>query len=314
MRAGGFRGPWFQAGGQLNSEVGTSDDASHRAGLGGRAAGPDTIAIEAARLAALPAFPKAVREYTVATARFRESPRLVNKLISYHTRWRVVSYLIYLAADRETYGPLGGATYGRMLELCTPRKTASPRVLKTVLALLKFTGFVETVSDGVDRRLKHYRPTARMSGFIDGWLSYAVATLDILHPEVNRTALLRDDPGLAERFFISAGRSHATDQLLADRMPEFMAFFGERDGATAVMLTLMLADIDGTPMPSRAAIAERFGFSKSQISKVLVEGEALGFFKLDAAGIPVATQRLRDQYRRWISTELAFYAHHMRPA
>ena len=275
---------------------------------------PDFITVEAARFAASPAFPQAVREYTVATARFRESPRFVNKLISYHTRWRVVSYILYLAADRETFGPLGGATYGRLLELCTPRKTASPRVLKTVLALLKFTGFVETVSDGLDRRLKHYRPTHRMAGFVDRWLSYAVTTLDILQPELNRTRIRRDDPNFAERFFISAGRSHATDQLLADRMPEFIAFFGERDGATAVMLTVMLADIEGTPVPSRAAIAQRFGFSKSQITKVLVEGEALGFFKLDAAGIPAATKYLRDDYRRWISTELAFYAQHMRPA
>jgi hypothetical protein len=298
----------------LSRQASASDDASCRAELGGRAAAPDTIAVEAARLAASPAFPEAVREYTVATARFRESPRLINKLISYHTRWRVVSYLLYLAADRETFGTLGGATYGRLLELCTSRKTASPRVLKTVLALLKFTGFVETASDGVDLRLKHYRPTPRMAGFVDRWLSYAVATLDILQPEVNRTRLLREDPGFAERFFISAGRSHATDTLLADRMPEFMAFFGERDGATAVMLTVMLADIDGTPVPSRAAIAQRFGFSKSQIAKVLIEGKALAFFKLDAAGIPRTTQRLRDDYRRWISTELAFYAQHMRPA
>ncbi len=279
-----------------------------------RAAEPDFIAVEAAQLAALPAFPKVVREYTVATARFRESPRLANKLISYHTRWRVVSYLLYLAADRETFGPLGGATYARLLELCNLRRTASPRVLKTVLTLLKFTGFVETVSDGVDRRLKHYRPTHRMAGFVDRWLSYAVATLDMLQPEAHRTRLLRDDPGFAERFFISAGRSHAAGMLLTDRMPAFMAFFGERDGATAVMLTVMLADIDGTPVPSRAAIAQRFGFSKSQITRVLVEGQTLGYLKLDAAGIPRATQRLRDDYRRWISLELAFYSEHMPPA
>ena len=191
-----------------------------------------------------------MREYTLATARFRESPRLVNKLISYHKRWRVLSYLLYLAADRETFGPLGGATYSRLLELCTLRETASPRVLKTVLALLKFTGFVETVSDGADRRLKHYRPTPRIAVFVHQWLSYAVATLDILQPEVNRSRLLRDEPNLAERFFISAGRSHASGMLLTDRMPEFTAFFAERDGATAVMLTVMLADIDGTPVPS----------------------------------------------------------------
>jgi hypothetical protein len=298
----------------LKGEASRSDEESRHADNARPAPEQDALAVEALRLAASPAFPQAVREYTLATARFRESPRLINKLISYHRRWRVLSYLLYLAADRETFGPLGGATYSRLLELCTLRETASPRVLKTVLALLKFTGFVETVSDGVDRRLKHYRPTPRIAVFVHQWLSYAVATLDILQPEVNRTRLLRDEPNLAERFFISAGRSHASGMLLTDRMPEFTAFFAERDGATAVMLTVMLADIDGTPVPSRAAIARRFGFSKSQITKVLIEGEALGYLKLDAAGMPAATQRLRDEYRRWISIELAFYAQHIRPA
>lgn len=298
----------------MTGSVSSLDDVTCHSGIGTAAAEPDAIAVEAMRLAASPAFPQAVHQYTVATARFRESPRIANKLISYHTRWRVVGYLLYLAADRETFGPLGGATHGRLLELCTPRKTASPRVLKTVLALLKFTGFVETVTDVVDRRLKLYRPTAKMAVFIDRWLSYAVATLDILEPDVNRTGLMRDDLGLAERFFISSGRSHAAGMLLTDRMPEFMAFFAEREGATAVMLAVMLADIDGTAVPSRAAIAQRFGFSKSQIAKVLIEGEALGYLNLDAAGVPCATQRLRDDYRRWISIELAFYAQHIRPA
>lgn len=310
MRAGGVRGCGLGTANRVNRET----IATRRDGIIGERAEPDAIAIEAARLAALPEFPKAVRQYTLATARFRESPRLANKLISYHTRWRVVGYLLYLAADRETFGPLGGATYGRLLELCTARKTASPRVLKTVLALLKITGFIETASDGLDRRLKYYRPTAKMAPFIDRWLGYAVTTLDILQPEASRTGLLHDDPGLAERFFVTMGRGHATGQLLTDRMPEYTAFFADRDGATAVMLMVMLADIDSTPVPSRAAIAQRFGFSKSQITRVLVEGEALGYFKLDAAGIPTPTQRLRDDYRRWISIELAFYAEHIRPA
>ena len=152
---------------------------------------PDELIAHAARLLALPAFPRAVREYTVGLARFRESPRLANKLISYDTRWRVVGYLLYLAADRQRFGTDGGATYGRMLEICTRRQEVSPRVLKTMLALLKFTGFVETVSSA-DRRSKLYRPTARMDQFVNLWLSYAVSALDILEPDMQRRRMLRE--------------------------------------------------------------------------------------------------------------------------
>jgi hypothetical protein len=274
---------------------------------------PDELIAHAARLLARPAFPQAVREYSVGLARFRESPRLANKLISYDTRWRVVGYLLYLAADRELFGMDGGATYGRMLEICTRRQEVSPRVLKTMLALLKFTGFVETVHS-TDRRSKLYRPTARMGEFVNLWLGYAVSALDILEPDMQRTRMLREDPGFPDRFLVSGGRDHLTGTPPADRMPEFMAFYGARDGAGAAVLSVMLADIDGTPVPSRAAIAKRFGLSKTQISNVLAAGEAKGFFMLDAAGVPAATQRLRDNYASWISIELAFYAHHMQPA
>jgi hypothetical protein len=271
----------------------------------------DALVAEAAILAALPAFPAAMREYTVGLARFRESTRLANKLISYDTRWRVVGYLLYLAADRERFGPKGGATYGRLLEICTRRQEASPRVLKTMLALLKFFGFIETVRSEADQRSKYYRPTARMDGFVRPWLSYAVNSLDILQPRMQRAMMLRDDRGFAERFLVSGGRSHLTDEPPADKMPDFIAFYGGRDGAGAVVLAVMLADFDGTKLPTRTDIAKRFGLSRTQIGNIIAEGKTAGFFEVDATGTPSPTARLRDRYGRWISIELAFYARHM---
>src|SRR6185503_10804788 len=89
----------------------------------------------------MPAFEAAVQAYILGMTGFRRSHRLINKLISYHARWRVVGFLLYLHADRERFGPDGGATYGNLLEMCN-RREMSPRVLKTVLAVLQFTGFV----------------------------------------------------------------------------------------------------------------------------------------------------------------------------
>jgi DNA-binding MarR family transcriptional regulator len=274
--------------------------------------GQDQLLREAARLAALPAFPDAVREYTKGLARFREGPRLVNKLISYDTRWRVVGYLLYLHSDRARFGPDGGATYGRLLEICTRRQEVSPRVLKSMLALLQFTGFVEARRNSADRRLKFYRPTERMDGFVKQWLGYGVNALDRLEPEMQRARMLGEDPTFADRFLVSGGRAHLAGTPPADLVPEFPAFFGARDGAGAALLAVMLADMDGAPVPSRADIAKRFGLSKTQVTNVLAAGEAQGFFVLDAAGVPAATPHLRDVYRRWISIELAFYARHMR--
>src|SRR5260370_37090191 len=215
----------------------------------------DELAAHAARLVALHAFPRAVREYTVGLARFRESPRLANKLISYDTRWRVVGYLLYLAADRERFGTDGGATYGRMLEVCTRRREVSPRGRKPMLALLKFTGFVATVGSA-DRRSKLYRPTARMDQFVNLWLSYAVSALDILEPDMQRRRRLREDPGFPDRFLVSGGRDHLANTPPAGRMPEFRPVYGAGDGAGALVLTLMLAHMPGSPVARAAASAK----------------------------------------------------------
>ncbi|HEY8127409.1 MAG TPA: hypothetical protein VIF39_01655 [Hyphomicrobium sp.] len=276
--------------------------------------GEDRLLADAGRLRESPAFPEAVREYTVGLARFREAPRLINKLISYEKRFRVTGYLLYLHADREMFGPDGGATYGRLFELCTRRREVSPRVLKTTLAMLKLAGFVETLRSDMDRRSKFYRPTGRMYDFIRQWLTYAVNALDVLQPEMRRAQLLRNDPHFVERFLVAGGRDHIAGEPPADRMPEFISFFGAREGAAAVVLAVMLANIDRGPSPSRAHIAKRFGLSKTQVSIIIGEGARLGFLTLDDGGVPSPTQYLRDSYGGWISIELAFYAQHMRSA
>jgi len=275
--------------------------------------GEDRLLIDADRLRELPTFPEAVREYTIGLARFREAPRLINKLISYETRFRVTGYLLYLHADREMFGPDGGATYGRLFELCTRRREVSPRVLKTTLAMLKLAGFVETRRSDIDRRSKFYCPTVRMHDFIRRWLTYAVNALDVLQPEMRRAQMLRNDPHFVERFLVAGGRDHIAGEPPADRMPDFICFFGRREGAAAVILALMLANIDRGPPPSRAHIAKRFGLSKTQVSSIIGEGMRLGFLVRDDAGTPSPTQYLRDSYSRWISIELAFYAQHMQP-
>jgi hypothetical protein len=274
----------------------------------------DPLPAQAARFAAMPAFDAALRAYITGVTGFRRSNWLINKLVSYHARFRLAGYLLYLHADRERFGPDGGATYGNLLAMCGRRPEISPRVLKTMLALLQFTGMVKPKHNSRDRRSKIYQPTPRMQGFMQPWLHYATSTLDILEPEMRRARLWKDDPGFVDRFLVSSGRAHETAKPLVERMPEWVAFFGMRDGAIAVTLPIMQADIDGTAVPSRAELAKTFGLSKTQVTMVLQHGETQGYFMLDDAGVPAATELLRKTFRQWVATELAFYAQHMQPA
>lgn len=274
----------------------------------------DTLLTEATQLRASPAFPAAVREYTVAITRFREAPRLLNKLMASETRFRLTAYVFCFAAYHESHDPPSGVTYTQLLELCAQREELTPRTLKTTLTLLKLAGFVKTSRNSSDRRSKSYHPTPRMIDFVRNWMPHAVNALDLLQPDMQRARMLAQDPDFIRRFAAAAGQEHATGIPLIDRLPEFTCYFGKREGAIPVVLSVMLSDIDGTPLPSRAQIAKRFGLSKTQVSNMIAEGGRLGFFALDEMGVPRATAYLRDCYGRFISIELAFYARHMRPA
>ncbi len=274
----------------------------------------DPLLAEAAQLRASPAFAAAVREYTVAIARFREAPRLINKLMASETRFRLTAYVFCFAAYYERHGPLGGVTYTQLLELCSQREELTPRTLKTTLTLLKLAGFVKTSRNPSDRRSKSYHPTPRMVDFVKSWIPHAVNALDAVQPEMQRAQMLAHDPDFIRRFAAAAGHAHAAGIPLIDRMPEFTCFFGKREGAIPVVLAVMLSDIGSAPLPSRAQIAKRFGLSKTQVSNMVAEGTELGFFSVDETGIPGATAHLRDSYARFISIELAFYARHMQPA
>jgi hypothetical protein len=153
-----------------------------------------------------------------------------------------------------------------------------------------------------------------MWDFVRKWIPHAVNALDVLQPEMQRARMFAQDPEFIRRFAAAAGREHATGIPLIDRMPEFTSFFGKREGAIPVVLAIMLSDIDGTPLPSRAQIAKRFGLSKSQVSNILIEGIGRGYFSAGETETPRATAHLRDSYARFVSIELAFYARHMRPA
>jgi hypothetical protein len=274
----------------------------------------DALLVEAAALRARPAYPAAVRQYSAGLVRFRQSSRLVNKLSAHEGRFRTIGYLLHLSAVSAIEGGDGGVSYGQLHEICVARHgEVSPRVLKTTLAFMRLLGFIESWRSAADRRVTVYRPTPRMLEFARRWFRHAAEALDVLAPEFGRLARLEDDPAFLDQLLVLGGRDHA-DGPPAERMPEFIGFFGGREGAAAITALLMLAAIDGQPMPSRAAMARQFGLSKTQVSEVITEGMRVGFLALDGASAPTMTARLRDSFRQWISIELAFYARNMRVA
>jgi hypothetical protein len=277
----------------------------------GGATGPDVLLDEAAALAAHPAFESAVRTYTAGLVRFRESSRLINKLSAHEARFRTVGYLLHLSAVDRTQGGDGAVRYGTLAELCVTRRgEVSARVLKTMLALMRLAGFVEMRRGIADRRITFYRPTGRMLDFARLWFRHAAEALDEIEPARRRSARLAHDQAFLDRLLVEAGSDHAAAPP-AERLPEFIDFFGGREGAAAIVARLAQREMHGIAVESRAALARRFALSKTQVNDVIADGVRRGLLSSGDGSIPLLTERFRDLYRRWIAIELAFYARHM---
>lgn len=272
----------------------------------------DPLLDEAGALRTDPRFGAAVAAYATGLVRYRESIRRFGKLSANELRMRAIGYLMHLSAAGRLAGGDGGVSYGSLYRLCVEGGEVNPRVFKTMLALLGVAGFVRSWRDPADRRIKFYRPTARMTDYARRALLPAAAALDCLAPAADRARRLVTDDLYFARLLVSAGRGHA-ESPPADRMPEFIGYFGRREGAGPVVTRLIEARHGGSPIPSRAALARQFGLSRTQVAEVVAEGMRLGYIASGADGLPVTTPRLEDHFGRWVSIELAFLARHMQP-
>lgn len=255
-----------------------------------------------------------MRTYTAALIHFRRDPRVVNKLISHSVRFRIVSHLLFLHAAKVLAGGEGGVTYGEMLDLCMQQRDIGTRVLKTTLPLMALSGFVAVARDPGDRRVKIYTPTEKLFANVRARVVPIIDALQMLQPEIPRTTLLHSDPLFLMRALWRHGKTLLEGTSPYNFASEFVDFLSSREGAAQVVYAVMLADMEAKPLPSRASIAKQFGLSKTQVWAVFTEGERLGCFINDGTAVPVATDKLREDYYQWTAFELAFSARVLAPA
>ncbi|MET3924695.1 hypothetical protein [Devosia sp. 2618] len=269
------------------------------------------LRIQAAALQAHPKFDQALHLYTRGVSDYREANHGIGKLTANEDRYRALNFFFYLWAESVAKGEGGAVTYSALFEVCR-RGEVTTRTLKTMLALAIFTGFAERRPHPTDRRSKLYIPTARMIAFPDYWITPAAAANDLLLPGADRVRRLRDDPDLLVHFFRSSGREFGAGVQPMTIQPEFMAFYGNKEGGSAMVMALLLADMENLPPPNRAEISRRFGLSKSQVTQLIAQGQAAGMLQI-SDGVVRATQTLHDDHAEWTALCLAFLDPHMCP-
>jgi len=264
---------------------------------------------EADRLAALPAFPTTLLHYTRRLAAFRQNIRPLAKLVANEVRYRVVNFMFWIWAEKLAHGAPGTMTYGELHALCL-QGGVTPRQLKTTLALAVFTGFLDRVPNPADRRSWIYTPTALMLAFPLQWILPAAEALDLLVSDTDRTTPLHRDQTALIHFLRSAAREFAAGIHPLAEPSAFMDFFGRREGGSVIVMSVLIAEMDGLTPPSRGEIAQRYALSKSQVAELVATAIELGLMTLDNGRL-AATDTLRHSHSEWIALSLAFLGHHL---
>jgi hypothetical protein len=252
-------------------------------------------------------FPHAVRHYLSMLVAWRSQSRMADKHASTHTRSSITSYVVYLHFRADPADPDDGASYLKLLDLCTIRGDCGPRGLTTTLALLRLAGYVQRQRGTMDRRVRLYRPTEKLLSHVRQWYANTLGCLDRLTGTTNFAGDVARDPDFLRHVVTSiAGPYFARAIQLVGHYPALLTLF-EIEGGSMVAAMLVTAALDDTAVPRPAEMAKRLSCSVSQVRNVMAHLEARELLRLDADRRVPDDAPLVPMLRRYIARELAFY-------
>jgi hypothetical protein len=267
--------------------------------------GFDPLAAKAESIQQHPQFAQAFRHYIETMLDWRALNKAAAKASASHARSTIVGYVLYLHFAADPADPDDGPGYAKLLRLCVQRRDCGPRVLKTVLALLRLTGFVRLERGMRDKRLKLYRPTAKMIGFMQDWYSRSVGSFDKLNPNNDFGRRLRRDEALLGHIITAIAPPYMDNNIqLVGHFPALFELFAF-DAGFPVAALMVQSHLNQVPMPSATAIAKRFGLSPSQIRVILKMLEDRKLTISAGSKDPAALQLLFEAY---VARELSLYA------
>lgn len=272
--------------------------------------GQTQLLAEAAQLRAHPDFETVMLAYTRRWLDLRQVPLPVSKLIANEDRYRVLNFMYSVWAESAVVGD-GSFTYGDLFTIARLGEV-SPRIVKTTLAVAGAAGFLTRTPHPDDARRWLYMPSAAMLAFPLTWMLPIAEGLDALRPGPSRAERLAGDLSVLAHLYRSGGREHASGLNPVAMMPRLMQFCGGREGGAVVSYALIAARADNVPAPSRQALSDRFGLSKSQVAQVIAAGRELGYVAVEN-GSPVATEQMAEDHAQWVALSFAYLGYHMWP-
>lgn len=186
---------------------------------------------------------------------------------------------------------------------------ASPRRIADLVSRLIKTGYLEQRSLVRDRRLRILTPTQKMIAQDQDWLVSHYVPLQVLYPEPGYRHIMQRDPAFQQRQRLVAASLFPFAAQLMARNPTMLLFMAREAGMMMLIKLLRLAgsSADAVCEISYSDIGGRFGVSRTQVRKLLLEAEAKGLLHLARGSGPFVrlTPALIQAFERFIADTMA---------
>ncbi|HYZ63950.1 MAG TPA: hypothetical protein VE650_16000, partial [Acetobacteraceae bacterium] len=219
-------------------------------------------------LRAHPALPGAVASFAASTIDAYSGNALLNMLLSDRGRVLIGLFVLYLDALPLPGSHTRGATLHAVQELCRRTDLCSPGRAASVLAAMRFGGYIVPQTDPEDGRRRLLVPTPLLLGAQHRNWARQFEAMSAVFPDAAAIAPQLGRPGFRTAFLRSLGTHFLAGFRVLDHAPA-LALLAESNAGLLMLSSLALPQLTGEDRPGAAlplsvsALSRRFRVSRA---------------------------------------------------
>jgi len=269
-----------------------------------------------AALRAQPGFPQAMRASARGLVAMYQGSRLLNLLMDDRARLLFGCFALHLHFSRDPADPASGLTPGRMKAYCAELDICSAGRAVTMLALMRFAGYLAPDPNVSDRRQRRLVATDKLATLLAERWRLHFAAMAPLFPDGAALRDAMDNPAFLPPLMRAMHHRFVAGFRFLTHAPG-LGLFGERDAGMLILASLIAAgEADDTVPPTRpvrvsiSALSRRFTVSRAHVLKLIRDAVRDGFIaRVGAEGEQIAfLPRLAEAAPNVLATMYLFFA------
>jgi hypothetical protein len=255
-----------------------------------------------------PRFLEAARRSVSELVAWRSQLGVSNRVITNLGRELIIEHLLILSFARRVDDQSGGATFERLAALSEIRERVGARAVRTALRLLQIGGLVVAMRSRRDGRLRIYQPTPTLLAQARDYYAIVLGVFDALAPGANVRSRLQEDPAYLTEILGRAGEAFLAQDFTPRSSSDAFAQLLQLDGASAILAFVVDRHWSQRRLPTPGQLAPLFQVSGSQTRIILKAAADKELIVLGPRGALLDASALADEYLRYYSQYLAFFA------